>query len=148
MALQLGQTAYLCGGPRRVVLVTVLAMCQDGKLAISLARHWVQPGLGEAANDFESAVLDAVPEYGIVLGKLSDAVVQSQAMRELRASLVEQGLVRRWRFTGLTMLGRQLRRELQESPVGLQAVAVQGVAAIPDAQLQPLAMRWTDERAG
>lgn len=136
MALQLGQTAYLCGGPRRVALVTILALCQAGKLSISLGVHRVKPGIGAAANDFEAAALEALPEYGMTLGVLSDALVRSQAMRDLRASLVEQGLVRGWRFGGLTWLGRQLRRELAKSPVGLQAIAVQGVAAIPNARIR------------
>lgn len=136
MALQLGQTAYLCGGPRRVALVTILAMCQAGKLTISLGVHRVKPGVGIAANDFEAAALAAVPEYGMTLGVLTDVLVRSQAMRDLRDSLVEQGLVRGWRFGGLTWLGRQLRRELGTSSVGMQAIAVEGVAAIPNARIR------------
>lgn len=131
MALQLAQTAYVCGGPRRVALVTILAMCQAGKLTISSGPDRVRPGTGAAANDFEAAALAAVPEYGMTLGALTDTMLRSQPMRELRASLVEQGLIRGWWFGGLTWLGRQLRRELAKSPVGLQAIAVQGVAAIP-----------------
>jgi uncharacterized protein (TIGR04222 family) len=136
VALQLAQTAYVCGGPRRVALVTILAMCQAGKLTISLGLHRVKPGTGAAANDFEAAVLAAVPEYGMTIGVLTDTLVHSLPMRELRVSLVEQGLVRGWRFGGLTWLGRQLRRELAKSPVGLQAIAVQGVAAIPNPRIR------------
>jgi uncharacterized protein (TIGR04222 family) len=138
VALQLAQTAYVCGGPRRVALVTILAMCQAGKLTISLGPHRVRPGTGAAANDFEAAALAAVPEYGMTIGVLSGTLIRSEPMRELRASLIEQGLVRGWRFGGLTWLGRQLRRELAKSPVGLQAIAVQGVAAIPNARMLQL----------
>jgi hypothetical protein len=126
MGLQLDQTAYVCGGPKRVVLVTVLSMCGEGKLTISQDGDRVMPGWGDAANDFEAAVLETVPASGMPLDPIFDAVVRSEAMRELCASLVEQGLVRRWRFAGLTSLGRQLRRQLAEAPVGLRAIAVHG----------------------
>jgi len=136
-SLDLNQTAYLCGGPRRAALTAILSLHQAGALSISAARHRVKTLPGDPVNELERTVLATIPEVGQLLGELIEAVAQSPAMNELRTSLAERGLLHRWQFLGQTARGRRLCRHLREvPPPGLEKVAVRGAAAISDAELR------------
>ncbi|TDO54975.1 uncharacterized protein (TIGR04222 family) [Kribbella sp. VKM Ac-2527] len=137
--LDLVQAAYLCGGPRRAVLVTLLTLIQDKTIAVSSARHRVRYVSGLPNNQLEQVVVDSVPEGGLQLAELVDRVVVDQAMRDLRASLVERGLLRRWRFAGRTLRGRQAHRQLRDDGrSGLARVAAVGPEAITDTRLRDI----------
>lgn len=137
--LDLVQAAYLCGGPRRAVLVTLLTLIQEKTIAVSSARHRVRYVSGLPNNQLEQAVVDAVPEGGLQLAELVDRVATDEAMRELRESLVERGLLRSWRVAGRTLRGRRAYRQLRDNGrSGLDRVAAIGPEAITDTRLREI----------
>jgi hypothetical protein len=138
--LDLYQKAYLCGGPERVALVALVALCQDGRITISPARHRVSAVTREPADPVETAALEAIPEVGCVLGPLSLEISGSPAVTAVRATLVKDGLLSRWRQAGRTSQGRKVRDLLLtgEPAPGPQAIAVNGAAGITDARLHRL----------
>jgi hypothetical protein len=132
--LDLGQIAYLCGGPRRAALTTLLTLIQHRAIAVA-------PGPGVATVDcsgsteLERAVLKAIPPGGVKLADLVDAVAQSAAMTELRTSLVRRGFLTRWRIP--TLHGLRMRRHLRDTArSGLPRIAVVGPQAITDERLR------------
>ncbi|TWD80677.1 uncharacterized protein (TIGR04222 family) [Kribbella amoyensis] len=134
--LDLSQLAYLCGGPRRAALTTLLTLIQHRAIAISPARR-VTVLSPTASNELERAVLDAVPATGLDLDAVVDAIVRTPAMTELRASLIQRGLVNRWRL--LTLRGRRMRRKVRDTErSGLPRVAVVGAEAIAEARIRQL----------
>lgn len=139
--LDLYETAYLVAGPPRVALVALVALCEERRVAVSTARHRVDALVREPADDMERAVLDAVPDAGRLLGKVLREVERSDAVADVRESLVERGLLSRLRWPGApgrTGEGRRERDRLvaDASAKGLRAVAAGGAEAIADARLR------------
>src|SRR5580698_9260202 len=91
--LDVYEIAYLCGGAERAALAAVVAVQQDGRIAISRTRHRVQVARRRASQPVERAVLDAVPEARQVLGQLLHDVAHSAAVQELIDGLRREGLV-------------------------------------------------------
>ncbi|GAB3826789.1 TIGR04222 domain-containing membrane protein [Kribbella italica] len=134
--LDLNQTAYLCGGRRRAALVAVLALHDER--VIGFAGREVHALGPDGSNQLERAVLAALPAGGVPLPTLLTTVAGLPAMTELRASLVERGLMSRW-FPGLlTQYGRQVRRSLREHAIGTYRVAALGPRAIVGPELRRL----------
>ena len=142
--LDVYEIAYLCGGAERVALAAVVAMQQDGRIAISRSRHRVQVARRRASQPVECAVLDAVPGTGTVLGQLLHDVAHSAAMQELIDGLRRDGLVGHYAMAGhphLSAAGRKARAELEDSGVKVpreRRVAVLGVSGIGDAGLRDI----------
>lgn len=85
--LDLYQIAYVCGGPKRVVMVALVALLQDGRIKISPALHRVNVVRRAPRDPVESAVLDAVPSAGKFLGPTVQAVASSPAVEEIGRTL-------------------------------------------------------------
>jgi hypothetical protein len=142
--LDVYQIAYLCGGAERVALAAVVAVQQDGRIAISRTRHRVQVARRRASQPVERAVLDAVPEVGQVLGQLLHDVAHSAAVQELIDGLRREGLVGHHSLAGhphLSAAGRKVRAELEGSGVTVpreRRVAVLGTSGIADAGLRAI----------
>jgi hypothetical protein len=132
------EIAYLCGGAERVAVAAVVAMQQDGRIAISRTRHRVQVARRRASQPVERAVLDAVPDAGTVLGQLLNDVAHSAAVREMIDGLRRNGLVGHHSLAGrphLSAAGRKARAELEDSGVKVsreRRVAVLGTSGIAD----------------
>ncbi|MEV5573378.1 TIGR04222 domain-containing membrane protein [Spirillospora sp. NPDC052269] len=137
-AMDLYETAYLCGGGDRVALVALLRATQDGHIRIAPARHRVTavlPGPEDAALDPVTAeALASLPSTGAMLGEVRRMVAGSDAVADVRRELVGQGLL--WgRFH--TPRGRRRRAELApDAP--LEWVAMLGASAIADERLQKI----------
>lgn len=136
--LDLYGVSYLCGGPRRVAVVVLVALCADGRIRISPGRHRVNAVTREPGDPVEAAALDAIPEVGRLLGAVIDTIARSTAVAATRSSLVEQGLFRRWHRAGPTLRGRKTRRRLlaDARPPGLRGIAVAGPEGIADDRLR------------
>ncbi|WP_432943558.1 TIGR04222 domain-containing membrane protein [Kribbella sp. CA-253562] len=134
--LDLNQTAYLCGGRRRAALVAVLALCHDRVIGVT-GRQVTSRG-ADGSNQLERDVLSVIPPAGLQLDELLARVAVLPAMSELRASLVERGLISRWIPWLLTSRGRQVRRSLREHATGTFRVAAVGPRAIVAPELRRL----------
>ncbi|MEV6287978.1 TIGR04222 domain-containing membrane protein [Kribbella sp. NPDC051770] len=134
--LDLTQAAYLCGGRRRAALVAVLALRDDR--VIGFTGRQVQALGPDGSNQLERAVVAALPAGGLPLSTLLTTVAGLPAMAELKASLVERGLLSRWFPGRLTAFGRQVRRSLREHAIGTYRVAVAGPRAIVVPELRRL----------
>ena len=138
------EIAYLCGGAERVAVAAVVAMQQDGRIAISRTRHRVQVARRRASQPVERAVLDAVPDAGTVLGQLLNDVAHSAAVREMIEGLRRNGLVGHHSLAGrphLSAAGRKARAELEDSGVKVsreRRVAVLGTSGIADTGLRDI----------
>ena len=91
--LDVYEIAYLCGGPERVALAAVVAMQQDGRIRISPTRHRIQVVHRRASRPIETAVLDAVPASGTVLGPALRDIAKSGAVGQLIEELRGCGLI-------------------------------------------------------
>jgi hypothetical protein len=142
--LDVYEIAYLCGGAERVALTAVIAMQQDGRIAISRTRHRVTVARRRASQPVERAVLDAVPDAGKVLGQLLHDVAHSAAIQDLMDGLRQDGLARQHSLAGhphLSAAGRKARAELEDSGVPVpreRRVAVLGASGIADTGLRDI----------
>ncbi|MDH2428377.1 TIGR04222 domain-containing membrane protein [Sphaerisporangium sp. TRM90804] len=136
--LDLYETAYLCGGARRVAMVAVVALCDDGRAEIHPEAHRVTIVHREAGDPVEAAVLAAVPEAGRHFGNAVTAVADSPAVEAIAESLRDLGLVTRRRRTA-SLRGRQTLRALAAEARDTGSprdVAFAGVAGIADQRLR------------
>ena len=129
------EIAYLCGGAERVAVLAFATMRQEGRISISPGRHRVSVLVRQADDPIQEAVLEAVPDFGKVLGAALQAVGRSAAVAELPSSLRAAGLASRHGFGGLTREGRKVRKRLREEP-GEHPIAVLGAAGIADERLR------------
>lgn len=137
--LDLYETAYVCGGPQRVVMVALVTLQTEGRIQISPGRHRVSVLIRQAEDPIASAALDAIPDVGKVLGTVIQDIAGSAAMADLIQTLTAKGLTTRHRFPGglhLSRRGRCLRRQLMVQSPDEHRVAVLGTAAIPDTPLR------------
>ncbi|MFC4908650.1 TIGR04222 domain-containing membrane protein [Actinomadura gamaensis] len=132
------ETAYLCGGGERVALVALVRLVKDGRVTIAPARHRVaavrpDPGPSDAADDpVATAALEALPSTGAALGRVRSRLARSDAVSDVRKSLVEQRL---WRGRFATRRGRRVRADLDpDSAPGW--VALLGTPGIADERLR------------
>ncbi|MEV4253347.1 TIGR04222 domain-containing membrane protein [Spirillospora sp. NPDC049652] len=135
-AMDLYETAYLCGGADRVALVALVRAAQDDVIKIALARHRVTaaspaPPDGDA-DPMTAVVLAAIPSSGALLGEVRRLVAGSDAVAGIREELVARGLLR-GRFR--TSRGRRARTDLDPA-TPLERVAVLGEAGIADERLR------------
>lgn len=129
--LDLYETAYLCGGPRRVAMVALVALCEDGRLEIDPARHRVGVVRRDSDDAVEAAVLAAIPEEGRHLGYAVATVARSEAVDAIGRALRARGLLTRRNATSLR--GRSVHRGLTaaEGTGGtLRRVAIDGTKGI------------------
>jgi hypothetical protein len=131
--------AYLCGGPERVAMVVLAGLCADGRIKISSARHRVSVVRPAPRDAVETAVLDAIPNAGMVLGPAVQSIAGSPAVQEIGRTLTDRGLLPRSRLSALwqwgrVMRGRRVRRRLarRDDQDGLGRVAVRGTPGIAD----------------
>ena len=82
--------AYICGGPARVVMVTLVTLSDDGQIKISHALHRVKAVRRAPRDQVESAILDALPEAGRTLGSLTSVASATNAVGQIGAALREQ----------------------------------------------------------
>ena len=142
--LDVYEIAYLCGGPERVALAAVVAMQQDGRIRISPTRHRIQVVHRRASRPIETAVLDAVPASGTVLGPALRDIAKSGAVGQLIEELRGCGLIGQHAVLGhpqLSAAGRQARKDLEDSSATMRRegrVAVLGAADITDAKLRAI----------
>ncbi|GAA3794012.1 hypothetical protein GCM10022226_11620 [Sphaerisporangium flaviroseum] len=142
--LDLYETAYLCGGPRRVAMVALVALCEDGRARIDPARHRISAVRREPADPVEAAALEAIPETGRHLGYTVAVVAGSPAVEAIGESLRARGLVTRRGKAGI-LRGRSVRRGLiatedgaglRDGEGGLRRVAINGTPGIRDVELR------------
>ncbi|MFI0407612.1 TIGR04222 domain-containing membrane protein [Actinomadura sp. 3N508] len=130
-------TAYLCGGPSRVVLVAVLALYERRAIRISRATRRAGAVVREPGDPVEEAVLTAIPNAGRPLGQVIAEAAESAAALAVADALREAGLMRGRRPT---RRGRALRRSLIGEPGASQAgrLAVLGPDGVEDARLRAI----------
>ncbi|MFC4531394.1 TIGR04222 domain-containing membrane protein [Sphaerisporangium dianthi] len=136
--LDLYETAYLCGGARRVAMVALVALCEDGRAEIHPGMHRVAILRRESRDPVEAAVIGAVPEAGRHLGHAVSVVAGSPAVDAIAEALRDLGLVTRRKGTP-SIRGRRSSRALAtEVRDGgtLRNVAVLGMTAIGDVGLR------------
>jgi hypothetical protein len=132
--------AYICGGPRRVVMVALVALADDDQIKISRARHRVTVTRRAPRDQVEAAVFDAVPNAGRTLGALTAAAADSDAVAGIRAVLRDRWVLARapWQVHRI-LRTRSMRRRLHaDPPDGLGRVAVLGAPGIADARLREI----------
>lgn len=104
--VSLYETAYLCGGARRVAEVALLALHQNGRIRIATGRRRVSPLNGEPLDPVEKAALGTVPVKGTTLGIALRATSWHPAVREIADSTARKGLIASrmkigiWRWAG------------------------------------------------
>lgn len=122
------ETALLCGGPTRAAQCALLALYERRRVRVSRGTRRVTVVEREAGDEIQAALLDEVPDTGIQLGHVLDAVAESDEVAAVAGGLVGRGLLRRG-FRGRlrpTREGRAARRRLR-------ADAESGTASGPDA---------------
>ena len=136
--LDVYEIAYLCGGPERVAMAAVVAMQQDGRIRISPTRNRIQVVHRRASRPIETAVLDAVPASGTVLGPALRDIAKSGAVGQLIEELRGCGLIGQHAVLGhpqLSAAGRQARKDLEDSSATMRR---EGNAAAVPGGIQPL----------
>ena len=136
--LDVHDLAYVCGGPKRVATVAVVALADDGQITVSRALHRVRAVRRAPRDEVEAAVLDALPEAGRPLGALIAATAGSAAVAVIGDALRDQGILPR-SFWQLGRIGqaRRTRRRLRANPgEGIGRVAILGPDGIADAALR------------
>ena len=132
--------AYICGGPARVVMVTLVALSDDGQIKISRALHRVKAVRRAPRDQVESAVLDALPEAGRTLGSLTAVASATDAVGQIGAALREQRILAGapWQLSRVVRAHRLRRRLRGSRQDGLARIAVHGPAAIADTELREI----------
>ena len=145
--LDLHEIAYLCGGPERVVTVTLVALLQDGGIKISPRMHRVNAVRRAPRDPVESAVFDVIPERGRPLHLTASAVASSAALEDVGSSLraapvlPDTNLSVLWqgnRVVRRRRLHRRLRRRDDLVHCELGRIATLGTSAIADARIRQL----------
>ncbi|MFC6080745.1 TIGR04222 domain-containing membrane protein [Sphaerisporangium aureirubrum] len=136
--LDLYETAYLCGGARRVAMVALVGLCEDGRAEVQPGMHRVMILRPESRDAVEAAVLSCVPEGGRHLGYAVATVASSLAVDAVGDALRERGLVTRRKGTP-SLRGRKALRALDgeiRDGGSLRNVAVVGMTGIGDVRLR------------
>jgi hypothetical protein len=133
--LDLYETAFLCGGPQRVAMVALVALCEDGRAEIHPAGHRVGAVRRESDDAVEAAALEAIPESGRHLGYTMSVIARSPAVETIGEALRARGLLNR-RMTS-SLRGRSVRSGLTAAE-GLRRVAIEGTSGIEDVRLRNL----------
>ncbi|GLZ10351.1 hypothetical protein Acsp04_05860 [Actinomadura sp. NBRC 104425] len=139
------ELAHLCGGGERVAMVALVALCRDGRVRITSDRHRVHMVRAEANDALESAVLDAIPVVGRVLGRTMLLVSESDAVQEVVGRLRERRLVpssrlgRLWQWRRVRA-GKRIKDEAARGSAAdeLGRIAVSGASAIVDNELRKI----------
>jgi hypothetical protein len=142
--LNVHQLAYLCGGPERVALAAVVALYEDGHIAIARARRRVTVLHRDQTDPVRAAVVAAVPQTGRTLGFVLAEVPESGAVADIERTLRDRGLAPGSGFSALwssrvraaRALSRRLMADPPADPGDPRRVAILGAAAIRDGGLR------------
>ncbi|MEO3829393.1 TIGR04222 domain-containing membrane protein [Actinomadura sp. B10D3] len=135
------ETAYLCGGPRRVVETAIFVLYRQRRVRVSRGTHRIDAVMRESDDPVQEAVLREIPDVGRLLGQVISAAATSPEMRPIAQKLAEDGLLRRG-LRRRTRKGVKARRRLTgqgaDEPSPVLRVAMIGPAGIEEARMREI----------